>query len=188
MSDTVEKLKEATYFLSRLQDTRSDREVFKFNLSAFLSAARSVTFYAQKEFKRAPGFEEWYATKQDEMGADPAMRFFLDSRNKVLKQKHIPTGAQINVTVTDTLNIAPNVSAELIRRDGIKEALDLVDEQEASRPSAPKKSGTTVEWVWHFEDLPDGVDKKEVVTLCAEHVAKLRVFVEQCETKFPAAP
>lgn len=46
-----EKLKEAKYFYSRMKEERGqeDRESFKYNLSAFLSVARSVLQYALKE-------------------------------------------------------------------------------------------------------------------------------------------
>ena len=41
----TEKLGEAEYFLQRMRDVIEDRDHFKYNLSAFLSAARSVIQY-----------------------------------------------------------------------------------------------------------------------------------------------
>ena len=52
-----------------------------YNLNAFLSASRAVTFLVQKEMSRVPGFAEWWADRQLEMRADPAMRFFVELRN-----------------------------------------------------------------------------------------------------------
>jgi len=45
MSDSREKLLEAEFFLERMKETQSDRAAFKYNLSAFLAAARSVTWF-----------------------------------------------------------------------------------------------------------------------------------------------
>lgn len=43
------KIGEAKYFLARMEESIRDRMAFRYNLSAFLSAARSVTQYAYEE-------------------------------------------------------------------------------------------------------------------------------------------
>lgn len=59
---------------------------FQFELNAFLSASRSVTFVLQKAFSNVPGFDVWYEKQQARMKADAAMRFFLELRNISQKQ------------------------------------------------------------------------------------------------------
>ncbi len=53
---TRKKLREAKFFLGRMSEadksSRLDKEDFDFNLSAFLSAGRSVTFFLQVEQKK----------------------------------------------------------------------------------------------------------------------------------------
>lgn len=80
----VERLLEAEYFLARLMKT-SGLE-FQFELNAFLSASRSVTFVLQKAMSDVPGFDSWYGQQQSMMKADAAMRFFLELRNISQKQ------------------------------------------------------------------------------------------------------
>ncbi|QAS80991.1 hypothetical protein CO657_23585 (plasmid) [Rhizobium acidisoli] len=82
----VEKLLEAEHFLARL--VQADGIVFQFELNAFLSACRSVTFLLQSAFSEVPGFLEWYEQRRVEMAADKAMVFFLKLRN--LSQKAGP--------------------------------------------------------------------------------------------------
>lgn len=82
----IEKLLEAEHFLARV--TAAHGIVFQFELNAFLSACRSVTFLMQAAFSKVPGFAEWYEQRQAEMSADAAMRFFLKLRN--LSQKAGP--------------------------------------------------------------------------------------------------
>lgn len=82
----LEKLLEAEHFLARL--TRADGIIFQFELNAFLSACRSVTFLLQSAFSDVPGFSEWYEQRRAEMSADKAMGFFLKLRN--LSQKAGP--------------------------------------------------------------------------------------------------
>jgi len=50
------KLNEATHFLSIMKEEFGDDEIFGYNFSAFLSAARSITYYMQKQYKRKEGF------------------------------------------------------------------------------------------------------------------------------------
>jgi len=80
----VEKILECEHFLARM--VKSDGLVFQFELNAFLSAARSVTFVLQKAFADVPGFAVWYEEQQSRMKTDSAMRFFLELRNISQKQ------------------------------------------------------------------------------------------------------
>lgn len=80
----VEKLLEAEHFLARM--TVSDGLEFQFELNAFLSASRSLTFVLQKTLSGVPGFTVWYERQQVRMKADAAMRFFLELRNISQKQ------------------------------------------------------------------------------------------------------
>lgn len=80
----VEKLLEAEHFLGRLAD--SDGLEFQFELNAFLSASRAVTFVLQKAMSDVPGFAEWYQRHQEAMRSDPAARFFMELRNISQKQ------------------------------------------------------------------------------------------------------
>lgn len=82
-----EKLLEAEYFMRRL--SRSRGHEFGFELNAFLSVARSVTFLIQKEMSKVSGFAEWWEARRAEMRADEAMRFFLELRNYSQKEGRV---------------------------------------------------------------------------------------------------
>lgn len=84
-----ERLLEADYFARRLR--RSPPHHLQYNLNAFLSAARSVTFLLQKEMAHVPGFREWIANKQEDLRADVAARFFLLLRNFSQKEGRVRT-------------------------------------------------------------------------------------------------
>lgn len=70
MSQTQDKFEEAEYFLNEMSKSVRDWIRFKYNLSAFLCAFRSVTFVMQKEYKDVNGFEDWYASQQDRLRSD----------------------------------------------------------------------------------------------------------------------
>ena len=84
-----ERLLEAHYFAQTLR--RALPHQLPYHLNAFLSAARAVTWMLQKEMSEVPGFEEWYAARQAEMGNDKAARFFLLQRNFSQKEGRVRT-------------------------------------------------------------------------------------------------
>jgi hypothetical protein len=59
MSETQDKLEESKYFLARARENVYDPTQFRFNLSALLSAGRSVTWVMMKEFSGHEGFGNW---------------------------------------------------------------------------------------------------------------------------------
>jgi hypothetical protein len=85
-----ERLREANYFVGRLA-IHPDVDRFGYELNAFLSAARSVTFILQKELSDVPGFQEWWSKQRDLLVRDPAARFFLELRNDSQKEGRIST-------------------------------------------------------------------------------------------------
>ena len=53
------KIREARFFLARMEESAGNHEAFRYYLSAFLAAAQSVTQYAREESKLKAG-EQWY--------------------------------------------------------------------------------------------------------------------------------
>ena len=76
---TRHKLEEATYFLGQMKSTLEDDKVFSFNLSAFVTAARSVTMIMNVEFAHVTGFKSWYENKQEIIQSDE-FDFFNNSK------------------------------------------------------------------------------------------------------------
>lgn len=83
-----ERLLEANYFARRVARHRAGEEV-RYELNAFLSAARSVTFLLQKEMSNVPGFSNWWHDQRSILAADPASVFFLRLRNFSQKEGRI---------------------------------------------------------------------------------------------------
>jgi len=81
---SVEKLLEAEHFLAQM--LKSEGLYFQFELNAFLSASRSITFVLQKTLAHVPDFSVWYKQQQARMKTDAAMRFFIELRNISQKQ------------------------------------------------------------------------------------------------------
>src|SRR5690348_4165634 len=95
MTDTRDKLNEAAFFLAQVKTSTENKDAFRFNLSAFLSALRSTTFFMKAEYTHSQGFLTWYESKLAEMDADSILRFFKKQRNNTIHIRCIATQSQV---------------------------------------------------------------------------------------------
>lgn len=76
-----EKLREAQFFLDQLSETRRENLDARFFFSAFVSAARSVTWSLQASMSGVPDFDEWYKSAQNKLRMDALAPLFVEIRN-----------------------------------------------------------------------------------------------------------
>lgn len=175
MTDTGEKLLEANYFLERMKEKQSDRDAFKYNLSAFLAAARSVTLIMQREFDEVFGFKEWYAEKQSQMRNDETMGLLNNKRVMTIHQQPVRPRAHVNVSVREHVTVSDSISIVLTHADGTIERR----ESESAPPPTSANGEVITEWRWYFDELPE----MNVVIVCEEHIVKLQTLVAECESR-----
>ncbi len=178
MSNAREKMGEATYFLDRMKETAADADAFKYNLSAFLSAARSVWNHLRAEHARTPGFKTWAEKKWQDFDADARMKFFIDKRREAVHIRPVSPAAQVKVEVHEVLHMTDAVIVQKMDKEG-----KVIEERRsvsppASPPAEPRLP--RIEWRWHFDELPD----IDVVTASEEQLRKLRHVLDECEDQF----
>ncbi len=81
-----EKLWESEFFLCRLQDSRPLSSESRYYFSAFVSAARSVTFCLQFSMSGVQGFDEWYSEARATLRSDALAPHFVEIRNDIQKK------------------------------------------------------------------------------------------------------
>lgn len=88
-----DKIKETDFFLSKLEESTRNQDVFwgaRFYLSAFVSAARSITFSLQAAMKDIPDFKKWYEQHQNILKQNDLARYFVEIRNLSQKVGYYP--------------------------------------------------------------------------------------------------
>lgn len=82
-----DKQAEAEFFLEKMTVAGARINLFEVRcyFSAFVSAARSISFALQAVMDDVEGFKEWYSSKQDILRQNPLARFFVERRNDVQK-------------------------------------------------------------------------------------------------------
>jgi hypothetical protein len=161
-------------------ENQVERNTFKYNLSAFLSAARSVTFIMQKEFDKVPGFAKWYSIQQDKMRADEKMKILDAKRDVTIHRESVRPHACVEVSITEHITVTDSVSVTVIRADGTVEQQNSINSIHPSPPPAPTETESAVKWRWYFDEAP----YTDVITVCKEYISKLESIVAECERLF----
>jgi len=179
MSNTRGKLEEAKYFLEQMQVYVEDRKKFAFNLSAFLSAARSITFVMQSEFKSSPGFDDWYKDKQKEMNNDGDFGFFNHLRVATIHKKPVVPHKKTEIGISETIAVSESITIRVIDKEGnVVSEQTLESEPKENKPSQETK--VTVKHSWYFEERPND----DLLELWNKYIQKIEKLVEECEKQF----
>jgi hypothetical protein len=164
------KIQEATYFLHRMEDCLSEPEPFKYNLSAFLSAARTVAQYACKDARGKQGGQAWY----DQFVSSHALvGFFANERNANTHDAPAAPDGYVDIYARDA-----GVLGETERLETFDTAGNLVDVVEP--PSPDLQADPAPAFRFHFVYRFAGWGGQEdVVTLSSEYLKDLRALVAE---------
>lgn len=157
---TRHKLQEAEYFLSKMKQTLEDDNVFYYNFCAFVSAARSITLYMQKQYKTGKNkkdrkdFVEWYCPKQLKMIDDPELKYLNKARAEAIHTETIETGANRKKESSIGLTVG-------------KDTPEAEQVNEAESKTSAQSSTTTVgrflpkckEYLFSWNDIPENDGK-----------------------------
>jgi hypothetical protein len=165
-----EKIQEAKYFYSVMVKEQEDRLVFKFHLSGFLSAARSVMQYALEEAKKRQGGQKWY---DDWMASSSVLSFFKDKRDFNIHTAPIDPRKNVKLKIKEALHISESVHIVLRDKNGkVKETRDIKEEP---KPRKEAKPSVESESRYEFEDWPG---KESLISLCEKYIQKLEKVME----------
>lgn len=155
------KLREADYFLRRMETAGFDAWAFSCDLVAFLSSARSVTFTMQSVMKSHPRWAAWYSDKAHEFGG-PRSNLMTTLRN--ISQKNgdlgIVGGNMRSGIVAHYFD--PRLTAKLAEQERGCDALELCKRHMSVLVRVVS------DWLADFDDcwgLPDEFDADDELAL-----------------------
>lgn len=164
-----EKLKEARYFFRRMEASIDDPGSFQYELSAFLSAARSVLQYALEEAKKKPNGQRWYDAQ---VSGNAVLRFFKDKRDLNIHAEPVRPSRHIAVAITEHINISESIRIEIHREDGTTE---IREHKEEPPVSTPQESSAEVKIRYLFVDWSGPED---AIDLSRQYLAALENSVK----------
>ena len=164
-----DKLAEAKHFLTEMSKSINNQQVFCHELSAFLSAARSVLQYALKEAKLKSRVMAWYDAQ---VSTHPEIKFFKKKRDISIHEERIVPNPNINIELS--LNeCIPSQSLSVKATD--KDGKATGEFRTAPSPPSAKAQPATVSYSYTFPDWES--EPKDVVTLCTKYITAIDVVV-----------
>ena len=200
-TNTRDKLDEARYFLNqmqRIQQKQASRDYFRYKLSAFLAAFRSVPHIILSEYGDArdtqgtSGFQAWFDREWSNLRKNNDIDFLIEARNATIHERPVRPSATYSEHLGETIGVRNSVSWVLTRADGSVAKGESIDARTAE--SEQKKPETRSFTKYYFTTLPPrrrrthrpvpDPPSKDVVTVCAEGLAALDRFVAKAEARF----
>jgi len=164
------KLAEARHFYSRMPAELNDRQIFTYNLSAFLSSARSVLQYAREEARTQPGGQQWH---DNHIAGSSILRFFRDKRDINIHTEPVEPVQHTNVALTTTIHLSASVSITHLDANGkvLYQSPPETDEPELTTPDTPPVVTTRYRFA-------DWAGSEDVMTLSSMYLDELQSVVE----------
>jgi hypothetical protein len=171
----TEKISEAEYFYGQMSACEHDRMAFKFNLSAFLSASRSVLQFASDEAKTKSGGQAWY---DSQVFCALTVKFFKDRRDFNIHVQPVGPIREVQVHIEESFHLDMVVSVTAMR-DG-KEQPSGGEPQRSVTTPEPSPSRVTVTETYRFAEWGGG---ENLMTLCGLYLDELRKIVVDGRSK-----
>jgi hypothetical protein len=167
------KYEEAMYFLRQMEANINSEQVYKYNVSAFLSAARSVMQIIYEDYvKGNSSIQTWY----DDQIKDPLLGFMRDLRNKSIHrgqyQLDKPTGTTYVSEITENIQTF------------VAHIPDLNISQEEFLSRHTDFSGSQFEFfsqlIWSFIDFPGQISyRNDAMLICTKIAERLDLFLSE---------
>jgi hypothetical protein len=171
-----EKLKEAEYFLAQMKVEQDNRERFEFNLSAFLSATRSVLQYAYEEVKKEGTREmKWY---ENSVSGSQILKYFKDKRDDNIHIEPAKPRADFSVEITEHIGVSDSLEDEARDKDG--KVIAQGSSEKLSQKLVKARTSIKQEVKYKFHGWPGNDD---IMTLCERYIQELEKVVKDGVSK-----
>jgi hypothetical protein len=162
-----DKIEEAVHFLDRMSQS-SDPKSFRFELSAFLSPARSALQYALEEARTKNDGQAWYETQ---VSGKVVVKFFKDKRDVSIHRKPVVPTVSANLAVKENVRVAESLHLQVLNSDG--EVVREVSVRSESPPLPPPQP-PTIRYTYSFTDW---TGPEDVLTLSRRYLEEVQSVV-----------
>jgi hypothetical protein len=172
--NTLEKYREASFFLDELKQSTEEFPKFNYILNAFITSARSILWVMRNEFSVLIGWEQWYESRSPNNDEKFFLKQISDLRNKSQKREPLRTGALV------TFNIhKDDITDDLLQLLEENQGKEIII-QEASRDSEHA-------FKFHLDEIIPTLDEfqgRSAVEVCENYLLLIKGIIRECHDKF----
>lgn len=183
MTAVEDAIDEAQYFYQKMDLSLQIPKEFRYNLNAFLSRARAITWVLKKQYSKNQDFKEWYREKEKFMRADDLMCFFVTLRNISLKEKPILPHASTYIRKIEISNLKNRGFA--ITNEGEPVWIEKDNEGNQKKVHAEEFDDEIIKAYYFADPKPPSLfENLQVVDLCGLYLKALKNLVTEALEKF----
>jgi len=182
-TNTVKKIDEASFFFKHLMSSLTlQGPVCEYYLSAFVSAARSVTFLMEKEYADKPGFKAWWAGCDKEQ-----LKKFNDLRVVTVHQRYPKMSQRITHTFDKGLTLNAGETANIpidLEQSGLSQLYASISNTKGGQRSvaAIQKRDFIIDAYYEKERREIKFDS--FLSDASNYLDFLKEIVKECGTRF----
>jgi hypothetical protein len=188
---TRHKLEEAAFFLGYLKPNYGKDKKFDFFLSAFLNAARAVTWIMGAEYGKVDGYKAWYDALRVDAKEEELLKGTGDARNRSLKSEPLRTlqeavleGVRLNV---DDTSFIDDEAEKIMKRIALERLNVRIGGSSGKYTVTAVVDGKPVtlhvrraSFDRKLKEFPD----QHILDVCTRYHHWLATLVSECEAKF----
>lgn len=169
----LNKIKEAEYFYYKMVESKENNEIFRFNLSAFLSSSRSALQYTLEEARIKKGGQGWY---DSQVSKNRAVSFLKDKRDVNIHETPVSTKKDISLKLSETIHIGESVTMVVQDKNGnIK--------SQSNSEFKPFKSTIEKGLVSIKYTFEDWSGNEDIFDICTDYLKELNRIVKDGRNK-----
>lgn len=179
------KLEEARFFHQHLKKHWRQVPHYEFYLSAFVSAARSVTWVMKFEYGRRPGWQAWFDERQPPSHMRDLLRKMNDLRVRSTKSEPIRTRTSVKFNVPPD-QLTPEVKNLL--QPGSGRSIQVLPIDDSNTEAHLVSDGQVVAkgYIEHVEHEVPEFQGRDAQDVCLQYLEELESLVAECESRFEA--
>lgn len=173
MSEQEQKLKEAKYFYNEMVSKFKDEfyDEFKFNLSAFLTATRSILQYTF-EYANQNGKTSDY---NNLVSNNHILRFFKEKRDLNIHTQSIKPVQQVTLDLHATIRVRESIRMIMTHPDG--SIVERAYSEDDSTTNHSKVNGSSPKRTLQYM-FSDWNGDEDIILLSSKYLDELAVFIE----------
>ena len=203
--ETEDKFNETLYFFNRMLEENKNEESFRYNLSGFLSAFRSISDIMRSEFKDVDGFKSWHQERVMDSFIEKkgTVGYFLKKRRiETVHHKIINPKLNAKATLIENIFVYDDVRAKVFDEDGnfmgnydfdtgeiIKDSIKFNNKNGKSGNNGskfnskdiPTSNELEIDYIWFFEECQD----HDIMGLCILGLMEYDEIFNEFNSKFP---